>query len=231
MMKRNVETIVSIDTEELRQAYLRDLLAAQRTSAHELIMDAFHKGYPIPDIYMDVFQASLYEIGHLWESNRISVADEHLSTIITQFIMSDLYQHLEIAEARQGKLVMTGVQGELHQVGANMVSDVLEADGWDVMFLGADVPPDEVIRAIRVHGANLLGVSVTMYDNIPKLIQLVDMVRREFGEQAPRVMVGGGAFAMNPELPPELAGCLVARNLREALELTRRQYLQRSQQP
>jgi MerR family transcriptional regulator, light-induced transcriptional regulator len=43
--------------------------------------------------------------------------------------MSNLYQHLEISDNARGRLVVTGVQGELHQEGANMVSDALEADG------------------------------------------------------------------------------------------------------
>jgi methanogenic corrinoid protein MtbC1 len=205
----------------LRQAYLREILAGKRKSALELIMDAYHCGFPIPGIYMDVFQEALYEIGRLWETNQITVADEHMGTAITQYVMSNLYPHLEIAEERRGKAVMTGVQGELHQVGANMVADVLEADGWDVMFLGTNVPAAGVVQSIRQHGADLFGISSTMLFNIPKVIQLVELVRREFGESV-HVMLGGGAFKALRERPRELEGCVVALDLREALDRTRR---------
>jgi len=205
----------------LRKEYLEDILGARRMDALGRVMAAYRSGYAIPDIYIDVFQASLYELGRLWESNRISVADEHMGTAITQFIMSNLYQHLEISEVVRGRLVVTGVQGELHQVGANMIADVLEADGWDVRFLGANVPPEDVIRAVREHEADLLGISATMYVNLPEVVQLVGMVRQEFGGKSPRILLGGGAFGGLPLLPPKLEGCLVVRDLKEAVFLTR----------
>lgn len=207
---------------ELKQAYLEDLLAGKRKGALDRIMAAFRNGCPIPDIYTEVFQESLYEVGRLWERNQISVADEHMSTAITQFIMSNLYQHLDIAAVRRGRVVITGVQGELHQVGANMVADVLEADGWTVKFLGANVPPESVVLAIRQDGADLLGISATMSVNFPKVVHLVEMVRTAFGPRAPRILLGGGAFLAGTPLPSGLAGCLVARNLREAQEAARR---------
>jgi methanogenic corrinoid protein MtbC1 len=217
------ETGIAVDdtvTAALQQVYLKEILAGQRKAALEIIMDAYRGGYSIPDIYMNVFQEVLYEIGRLWETNRITVADEHMGTAITQFVMSNLYQHLEIADAQRGKLVMTGVQGELHQVGANMVADVLEADGWDVLFLGTNVPAEGVIQAIRQQQPDLFGISSTMFFNIPKVIRLVEAVRKEFGDSV-RIMLGGGAFRGLPELPGELVGCMVALNLREALDRTR----------
>jgi methanogenic corrinoid protein MtbC1 len=204
----------------LRKEYLNEILAGKRKPALEIIMEAYHGGYPIPGIYMDIFQEALYEIGRLWETNQITVADEHMGTAITQYVMSNLYQHFEVAKMQRGKLVMTGVEGELHQVGANMVADVLEADRWDVMFLGTNVPAEGVIASIRQHKADPFGISSTMFFNIPKVIRLVEATRKEFGDSV-RIMLGGGAFRTMQELPPDLEGCLVALNLREALERTR----------
>lgn len=201
----------------LQHEYLQWILAGKRKPALEMIMDAYRDGYPIPGIYMDVFQEALYEIGRLWENNQITVADEHMGTAITQYVMSNLYQYLDVADSQRGRLVMTGVQGELHQVGANMVSDVLEADGWDVIFLGTNVPAEGVIESIRQHKANLFGISSTMYFNIPKVIELVETTRKEFGDSV-RIMLGGGAFRTMKVLPPELEGCMVALDLREAVE-------------
>jgi MerR family transcriptional regulator, light-induced transcriptional regulator len=221
MTEYEIEPADIAEITELQQTYLRELLAGRRTAAHELIMDAFHKGRAIPEIYVKVLQTSLYEIGRLWENNQISVSDEHMGTVITQYIMSDLYQHLEIADIQRGRLVMTGVHGEMHQVGVNMVSDLLEADGWDVMFLGANVPPRNVIQAIRQHEADLLGISATLYINIPKVIRLVTMVKEEFGDKSPHILLGGHAFFTGTERSTELEGCLLPRDIEETLELTR----------
>lgn len=208
-------------TGALRQDYLSQILAGRRSSALELVMDAYRGGYPIPGIYLNVFQEALYEIGRLWENNRITVAEEHMGTAITQYVMSNLYQHLEIPPRQRGRLVITGVQGELHQVGANMVSDILESDGWDSLFLGTNVPDEGVIETIGKHRADLFGISSTMLFNIPKVIRLVEAARSEFGDSL-RIILGGGAFRNVGMLPSELEGCTVAMNLREALVMTRR---------
>jgi MerR family transcriptional regulator, light-induced transcriptional regulator len=207
---------------QLLQQFLDYLLSGNRKASLNIIMDAYQNGYPIPDIYMNIFQEALYEIGRLWESNRITVADEHMGTAITQFVMSNLYQHLQISDQPRGKTVITGVQGELHQIGANMVADLLEADGWDVMFLGTNVPHMGVLDSVRQHGADMFGISSTMLFNLPKVIHLVQAVRREFGSSI-QIMVGGGAFRGLEKLPVELEGCLVALDLNQALELARKQ--------
>jgi methanogenic corrinoid protein MtbC1 len=204
----------------LRKEYLKAILTGSRKIALEIIMDAYRGGFTIPAIYMDVFQEALYEIGRLWETKQITVADEHMGTAITQYAMANLYQYLEIADERRGKAVMTGVQGELHQVGASMVADVLEADGWDVMFLGSNVPAQGVIQSIRKHGADLLGISSTMQFNIPQVVELVKAVRKEFGNSV-RIMLGGSAFKTPRKLPLELGGCPVAMNLFEAVDQAR----------
>lgn len=208
-------------TDALRREYLQEILAGRRKTALDIIMDAYRGGYPIPGIYMDIFQEALYEIGQLWENNRISVADEHMGTAITQYVMSNLYQHLEMSDERRGRFVMTGVQDELHQVGANMVADILESDGWDTVFLGTNVPEEGVLQSLRQHKADLFGISSTMLFNIPKVIQLVEAVRREFGDSV-HIMLGGSAFKVLPELPDELQGCSMALDLRQALERTRK---------
>jgi len=211
---------MTVDKTVLQSAYLADLLSLRRGAALERIMDAFRSGYAITDIYLDVFQESLYEIGRLWETNRIGVAEEHMGTAITQFIMANLYQYLEKSGVSRGRLVVTGIEGELHQVGANMISDILEADGWDVVFLGADVSPPDVIQSVRDHNADLLGISATMVMSLPSVIALVGLVRSEFGAKAPTIMLGGGAFTGLSKFPPELAGCLYGRDLADALRLT-----------
>jgi len=205
----------------LQQEYLHDILAARRKDAAEKVMHAFRNGQSIPDIYTEVLQNSLYEVGRLWESNQITVADEHIGTAITQFIMASLYEHLEVSDVRRGRVVVTGVQGEMHQVGANMVSDILEADGWQVMFLGADVPAESVIQSVQNHQADLLGISVTLYVNLPRVIELIALLRRELGLKMPRILLGGGAFTVTDDLPVELRGMMVARNLHQAIALTR----------
>ena len=205
----------------VRKAYLDALFAGNRKMALQVVRNAKEEGIPILDLYVDVFQEAMYEVGRLWEANVITVADEHMATAITQYVLSVLYPEMDFQSESKGRAVITGVQGELHQVGANMVADVLESDGWNVRFLGTNVPQDGVLEAIVDHKAGLLGVSVTRFFHLPHVIELIRRLKTEVSDIRPRVILGGAAFRMLSSLPPELDGCAVAKDLREALQTTR----------
>lgn len=206
---------------KVRKAYLDALLAGNRKMALQVVRDAQEEGIPILDLYVDVFQEAMYEVGRLWEANAITVADEHMATAITQYVLSVLYQEMDFQNESKGKAVITGVQGELHQIGANMVADVLESDGWDVRFLGTNVPQDGVLEAVVDHKAGLFGISMTMFFHLPHVIELIRRLKSEVSDNRPRVILGGSAFRMLSSLPPELGGCTVAKDLREVLRQTR----------
>ncbi len=107
----------------LAEAYLDALLATDRVRAVALIEEAVGGGMPIQDIYLHVFQATQYEIGRLWQINRISVAQEHFCTATTQLIMSRLYPQIFSSQRRGRRLVAACVSGELHELGIRMVAD------------------------------------------------------------------------------------------------------------
>jgi len=150
-----------------QRLFLQAILKGQRKAATTIMSEALREGHPVVDIYIEVFQESLYQVGRLWESNKITVAEEHMATAITQYVVAQTYAHLPTSSTRRGNVVLTGVAGELHQLGANMVSDVLESQGYDVHFLGTNMPNSGILQEIENHRADMLGISATMLFNIP----------------------------------------------------------------
>jgi methanogenic corrinoid protein MtbC1 len=155
------------------------------------------RGLSVPEVYHDLLQPVQYEIRRLWEANEISVAQEHMATAITQYVIAQLHSRPSIPSERRGRAVITGVEGELHQIGGNMVADILESAGWDVRFLGSELPHKDILRAVEEHQPQVLGISATMLYNLPKVAALTAETRRHF-ESELRVVVGGGAFRASP---------------------------------
>jgi MerR family transcriptional regulator, light-induced transcriptional regulator len=217
-LKSVSEAAPSGQLEELARMYTDAAIAGSRQAALSLVMEAWKQGHPVVDLYTEVLQRSMYRIGRLWEDNQISVAKEHMATAITQFVISHLYPLISLPQKSRGRIVITGVQGELHQVGANMVSDVLEASGWDVRFLGANMPSRGVLSAVEEHDAAILGISATMLYNVPNVMQLADLVRQKAGDGI-RIIVGGSAFRSAPLLYQEIGAHGCAFDLRSAVEL------------
>lgn len=204
-----------------KDLYLGTILAGDRETAVGVALDAIRGGMDVHDLYVDVLQEALYEVGRLWESNRITVSVEHRATAITQLVVARLYDELPRAGARRGGIVLTGIAGELHQVGGHMVADALESDGWDVRFLGADVLVPAVLEAIGTHRPEVLGVSCTMLQNVPNVTALIRTVQGSFGDAAPRFVVGGGAFRAVPGLAREAGADAWAPDLRAAVAVLR----------
>jgi len=207
--------------EETKALFLEAILDGDRASAVRVALRALEAGADIGDVYVDVLQESLYEVGRLWEANKISVAREHLATSISQFVVGQLYERLPRSTAVRGRLLLTGIEGEMHQVGGNMVADILEADGWTVRFLGSNVPGPDILDAVEDHKPDVLGISCTMLQNIPHVASLVGSVRERYGDRAPLVVLGGCAFRESPDSVAELGADGWAPDLRAAVILLR----------
>src|SRR5690348_13273305 len=95
--------------------YLEAQLAGQRQQAIRLIVEeGLGRGLTVPQLLIDVIQRSQHEIGRLWQENRISVADEHLATAISQLAMARLYQAAPRAPEVKRTIGLACVEGELH---------------------------------------------------------------------------------------------------------------------
>src|SRR6185503_16352030 len=153
------------------------LLTGNRRAAAGAALEVLREGHAPQDVYVGLFQETLYEIGRLWELNRITVAEEHMATAVAQFVLGEIYPKLPVASPGRGLAIVTGVEGELHQIGGHMVSDILETRGWQVRFLGTNAPHATILQVIEQHGAALVGISATMLFNVPKVANLVSEIR------------------------------------------------------
>jgi methanogenic corrinoid protein MtbC1 len=195
--------------------FLQAIVSGQRHAAVRIAREALRNGVTVPELYADVFQPVLYEVGSRWESNKLTVAQEHMATAITQYVMAQIYEPPEEAGEGKGRIVLTGVEGELHNIGAVMVGDLLELSGWRVRFLGTNLPAASILTAIRDTLPTHVGISATMLFNVAAVRQLIGGIRDEFQDRV-RILVGGAAFRTAPGLWRQIAADGYASDLRSA---------------
>jgi MerR family transcriptional regulator, light-induced transcriptional regulator len=114
------------------------------------------------------------------------------------------------------------VGGELHELGARMVADFFEMDGWDTYFLGANTPMDSILHAVAEREAHLLAISATMTFNIGKVTELISALRRAGMDSRTRVLVGGYPFNIAPDLWQTVGANGYARDAQQSLEVAER---------
>jgi len=200
------------------RVYTEALLRGDRQAASRMILD-LALATPIKDIYLHVFQPSQREIGRLWQENQISVAQEHYCTAATQVIMSLLYPNIFSSERKGLRMVATCVGGELHEIGARMVADFFEMEGWDTYFLGANTPKEGILGSLVQREAQILAISVTMTFHVEKAAELISEVRRAGLDASTKIMVGGYPFNLSPNLWKVVGADAFARDAQQAIKI------------
>ena len=175
---------------ELASRYLEAQLKGDRQKAVQvLIADGLGRGVSPTDLLLRVITPAQREIGRLWESNEVSVADEHVATAISQLAMSHLYGHATPVGLRRERVLIACVDGEWHDMGARVAADVLEHHGFSVCLLGASVPLADLVRRVRHEAPDVVLLSITMPAHLGALRTAFDALTRTFPDLP--VLVGG----------------------------------------
>ncbi len=143
------------------------------------------------DIYLDLLAPALVEIGKRWQNGTASVAQEHLATAIVASIMATLAPGLEEGPPVRRRIVLSCIEGELHQVGLRMLADFLEGDGWEVLYLGALTPTTGLGEFVAEMAPAAVGLSVTLPTHVEVARVAISAIRAHSDAY---ILVGGGAF-------------------------------------
>lgn len=200
-----------------RDQYINYLLTGDRYKANELVKKLVSSAVVIEDIYMEIFHESQREIGRLWQTNVITIAEEHYCTAATQLIMGQLYPLIFATPKRDLVFVGACVGGELHELGVRMVSDFMELSGWHTYYLGANTPINSIVEALVKERANVIGISVTMSYHIEEAIQLIDKIKSDARCSAIKILVGGYPFIVDDQLWQTIGADGFAQNARDAV--------------
>jgi methanogenic corrinoid protein MtbC1 len=201
---------------DLRSGYLKAVIGGLGRQADAVLTRAFDQKLTVNEVYLDIFQPTGYKIGELWQTNQVSVAQEHLVTAIIERQMGDLHSLFRPKAAREKVLVIGAVDKENHRVGVRMVADFFEQDGWTVYYLGAAVPTRTFLSMAREMRADLVGLSSEMVFNLPAIIDFVRQAE-SFGLGGVPIMVGGMPFIQQPELYTKMGVHFSGVDAREAV--------------
>ena len=122
------------------------------------------------------------------------------------------------APVKKGSLVFATVQGDIHDIGKNIVKTVLENYGYEVMDLGRDVAPERIVDAVAEHNIRLVGLSALMTTTLPAMEETVRQLKAL--PQPPVVMVGGAV--VTADYAARIGADYYARDARDSTEIARK---------
>jgi methanogenic corrinoid protein MtbC1 len=170
------------------------LLAGNQREALSIMNNCFDVGHDLVEVEQQLIKPSLYHIGERWQANEITVAAEHLATAIAHAVMIAGLLRSTPLEMTGKRVLLACVAGNLHCLGLRMVADAFELAGWDVQYLGANVPTPAIIRHVEEWKADLVGLSVSFAQQLPVVKQAIGQLSERLGTERPAVIVGGLAI-------------------------------------
>ena len=133
-------------------------------------------------------------VGQRYESKEYFLSDLIMAAEIFKNAMTLIEPRL--SEARQGpglgKIVLGTPQGDIHDIGKNIVAILLRAWGFEVFDLGTDVPPDKFVETLQETGASVLGMSALITPTFESMKETVEAVKRAGLRDQVKVIIGGG---------------------------------------
>jgi methanogenic corrinoid protein MtbC1 len=202
------------DVAPFSDAYVMALLAGDEVAAEITIREAIEASFTIAEIDHSIIAPAMWLIGELWEKGEISVAEEHLASEITVRVLALQREAGRIARDRGAHRVMLAAPaGELHVIALRMVANLLREAGYDVLMLGADVPPEALARAAGRHRAEVVVLSTTMPGGADQVL----IAMYEVQQERPEAMFLLGGQGLTSRVRPG-AGVQICERVSDAVE-------------
>lgn len=180
--------------EDHRQLFHQAVTQADREAAWAAVEAAAGLGADAAGVLAEVVAPALRQIGTDWAEGRGSIAVEHAATQTTLWLL-DRAERLWSARAALGlRALVTCVEGELHLVGAAMAATLLRIEGWEVDFLGADLPAAEIAGYARLRQADVVIVTALLPERAAALVET--LTRLDSLDPRPAILVGGPSGLM-----------------------------------
>lgn len=172
---------------ELQKAVEKGL--AQK--AEELTASLLDTREPL-DLVENELLPALDKVGKGFETGKLFLPQLLMSAEAAKAAFGKIKEKLPPGAGGKGPFVLATVQGDIHDIGKNIVGLLLENYGYTVIDLGKDVPPETVLEAVTTHHAPLAGLSALMTTTVPAMEATVKLLR----EKAPwcKIVVGGAVL-------------------------------------
>ncbi len=174
------------------RAYTAALLARDTTRARAVIASALDELGDPARVDLEIIAPAMREIGNLWEQGEASVADEHYASGVTEGLMAGLATRMRKPPVGGRLAVVTCPPGERHALAARMLADLIEAEGWEVLPLGADVPARALLELVAAEQPDVVAISVTMPELLDGTIEVLAAL--SVLDDPPFLAVGGQAL-------------------------------------
>jgi 5-methyltetrahydrofolate--homocysteine methyltransferase len=157
-----------------------------------LVNEALDAGKPASEILSDELVIGMDLVGEKMASGEMFIPEVLMTARAMHAAVEVLKPYLAEGESSSaGKLVIGTVKGDLHDIGKNLVSIMLESSGFEIIDLGVDVGPEVFAEAIKEHQPDIVGLSALLTTTLPMVKTTIDSIEASGLRSKVKIIVGG----------------------------------------
>lgn len=203
--------------ENLRKA----IIEGQAKQAEEQVKAALDAGLPAGQILQDSLIPAMAEVGKLYEEGEYFVPEMLIAARAMKSGLALLKPHLVGSEVKPaGRVAIATVQGDLHDIGKNLVSLMLEGAGFEIVDLGVNAEPDKFIEAVRSQNVDVVAMSALLTTTMVKMKDTIQALNQAGLRSKVKVIIGGAPITQ--AFADEIGADGYATDASQAVTLTKR---------
>jgi len=207
--------------EDLFGALTQKVVAADQAGLKPMVQEALAKGISAKDILDKGLLPGMDTVGQRMRKGEMFIPEVLQSARVMQGVMSLLEPHLSQKDKLGlGTVVIGTVQGDLHDIGKNLVAMLLNGGGFHVVDLGTDVKPQQYVEAVKTHKPIIVGMSALLTTTMPRMKETVDSLKEAGLRDKVKVMAGGAP--VTEKFVKDIGGDAYAPNAAAAVEIAKK---------
>jgi len=198
------------------------IVQGNKEKAEKLARQAIDENLDLIDVIENGFVPGIQKAGDLWEKGEYFLPELITSAECMKAVMVLLHPELKkkkLTAKSQGKVIIGTIEGDIHDIGKNLVSSMLSANGFDVIDLGADVKLQNFIKTAQQEKADLICVSSLLTTTMIKQKTLVELLKSKNLYRQFKVLVGGAP--VNKKWAEDIGAHGYAENAMSATKLAK----------
>lgn len=184
-----------------------------------LVEERIHAGYTSMEI-IESCRLGIEIVGEKYSDSHYYLSDLIMSEEILKGVMRILEPHIPVNGCKKGQSIVMGtIEGDIHDLGKNIIIYLLRSSGFQVHDLGVDVTPERFIQAVNETKASILGISVLLSFCVGSIKNVVDLLVDAGLRDKVKVVIGG--YPVNQQVKEFTGADFYANDVTEALKIYR----------
>jgi len=157
-----------------------------------IVKKCLDEGIPPLEIIENGVSKGLDIVGKKFETGEYFLAELVMAGEVAKAAMAIIEKKIEPGESRgKGTVILATIEGDLHDIGKNIVGMLLGANGYEIIDLGTDVPPSKILETVKKSNIRLVGLSALLSTTAGKIKEVVDSLAEAGLKDSVKVIIGG----------------------------------------